>query len=150
MSAVLRPLSRQFWREPALIFAALSGVAFVALGLRAIAIPLTTSAGFGLPALGPTDALWVQVYGSRTVLLGLIAITLAALGHLMPLMLMFAIGALLPFFDMALIAGQNGPGPILVRHAAFVVWLGLGAILLWRLHRRRSGASPSTPMQPGT
>jgi hypothetical protein len=50
---------------------------------------------------------------------------------------MFGIGAALPFFDMALIASQSGPGPILFRHAAYVVWLGLGAFLLWRLQRRR-------------
>ncbi len=133
-SRVQRPL----WREPAIIFAALSGIAFVALGLRAVAIPMTTSSGFGLPALGGTDALWVQVYGSRTMLLGILAVALAALRNVAALGLMFGIGAALPFFDMALIVGQSGPGPILFRHAAFVVWLGLGAILLWRLHRRRA------------
>ncbi len=31
--------TRPFWREPALIFAALSGLAFVVLGLRAMASP---------------------------------------------------------------------------------------------------------------
>lgn len=135
------PTNRPFWREPALIFAALSGLAFVALGLRAVAIPLTTSGGFGLPALGGTDALWVQVYGSRTMLLGVIAIALAAFGNIPALALMFGVGAALPFFDMALIVGQSGPGPILFRHAAYVVWLGLGALWLWRLHRQRSRAA---------
>ncbi len=137
MPSAQSPTARPFWREPALIFAALSGLAFVVLGLRAMAIPMTTSSGFGLPALGVTDALWVQVYGSRTMLLGILAIAFAALGNVAALGLMFGIGATLPFFDMALIIGQTGPGPILFRHAAYVVWLGLGAILLWRLHRRR-------------
>lgn len=130
--------TRPFWREPALLFAAASGLAFVVLGLRAVAIPLTSSDGFGLPALGGTDALWVQIYGSRTMLLGVIAIALAALGNVPALALMFGIGAALPFFDMAIIVGQTGPGPILFRHAAYVVWLGLGALWLWRLHCRRS------------
>lgn len=129
---------RPLWREPAILFAALSGLAFVALGLRAIAIPMTTSSGFGLPTLGGMDALWVQVYGSRTMLLGILAIALAVLGNVAALGLMFAIGAAVPFFDMALIVGQSGAGPVLFRHAAYVVWLGLGAILLWRLHRRRT------------
>jgi hypothetical protein len=132
---------RSFWREPALLFATVSGLAFVLLGIRAVAIPLTSSDGFGLPALGGTDALWVQIYGSRTMLLGMIAIALAALGNVPALALMFGIGAALPFFDMALIIGQTGPGPILLRHAAYVVWLGLGALWLWRLHRRRSHAA---------
>ncbi|MCA3628456.1 MAG: DUF4267 domain-containing protein [Methylobacterium sp.] len=138
MSAAQTPSTKPFWREPALIFAAVSGLAFLILGLRAVAIPLTTSSGFGLPAVGGTDALWVQIYGSRTMLLGLLAIILAARGYAVPLMLLFGIGATLPFFDMAIIAGQSGPGPILFRHAAYVLWLGLGTFLLWRLQRRRA------------
>ncbi|MCZ8261085.1 MAG: DUF4267 domain-containing protein [Beijerinckiaceae bacterium] len=136
MSTTFPSSSRPVWREPALVFAAVSGLAFVILGMRAMLIPMTTSSGFGLPALGPNDALWVQVYGSRTMLLGLLAIILAALGYVVPLIFMFGIGAALPFFDMGLITSQSGPGPILFRHAAFVVWLGLGAFLLWRLQRR--------------
>lgn len=137
MSTFLPSLARPVWREPALVFAAVSGLAFVILGMRAVLIPMTTSSGFGLPALGANDALWVQVYGSRTMLLGLIAMILAALGSVVPLMFMFGIGAALPFFDMALITSQSGPGPILFRHAVYVVWLGLGAFLLWRLQRQR-------------
>jgi|688.fasta_scaffold184610_2 hypothetical protein len=137
MSTNLPSSPRPVWREPALVFAAISGLAFIALGMRAMMIPMTSSSGFGLPALGVNDALWVQIYGSRTMLLGLLATILAALGYVVPLAFMFGIGAALPFFDMALIASQSGPGPILFRHAAYVVWLGLGAFLLWRLQRRR-------------
>lgn len=137
MSTFVPSPARPVWREPALVFAAVSGLAFVILGMRAVLIPMTTSSGFGLPALGANDALWVQVYGSRTMLLGLIAMILAALGSVVPLIFMFGIGAALPFFDMALITSQTGPGPILFRHAAYVVWLGLGAFLLWRLQRQR-------------
>jgi hypothetical protein len=144
MSTVQIPATPPLWREPALVFAALSGLAFVTLGMRAMIIPMTTSSGFGLPALGSTDTLWVQIYGSRTMLLGLLAIILAALGYVVPLIFMFGIGAALPFFDMALIASQNGPGPILFRHAAYVVWLGLGAFLLWRLQRRHRQRSMAT------
>jgi hypothetical protein len=137
MSTAPTYMPRPVWREPALVFAAVSGLAFVVLGMRAVLIPMTTSSGFGLPALGANDTLWVQVYGSRTMMLGLLAITLAALRAVVPLVFMFAIGATLPFFDMALITSQSGPGPILFRHAAFVVWLGLGTFLLWRLQRQR-------------
>lgn len=144
MSTTLPSSSRPVWREPALVFAAVSGLAFVILGMRAMLIPMTTSSGFGLPVLGPNDALWVQVYGSRTMLLGLLAIILAALGYVVPLIFMFGIGAALPFFDMGLITSQSGPGPILFRHAAFVFWLGLGAFLLWRLQRRHRQLAVAT------
>lgn len=97
---------------------------------------MTSSSGFGIPALGTTEMLWVQVYGSRTLMLGLLAIILAVRGHVVPLLFMFGLGATLPFFDMALIAHQSGPSPIHFRHAAYVLWLGLGTILLWRLQRR--------------
>lgn len=144
MSTFLPSSPRPVWREPALVFAAVSGLAFVILGMRAVLIPMTTSSGFGLPALGANDALWVQIYGSRTILLGLLAIILAASGSVVPLAFMFAIGAALPFFDMALITSQSGPGPILFRHAAFVIWLGLGAFLLWRLQRQRQRSAATS------
>ncbi len=144
MSTFLPSSPRPVWREPALVFAAVSGLAFVILGMRAVLIPMTTSSGFGLPALGANDALWVQIYGSRTILLGLLAIVLAASGSVVPLAFMFAIGAALPFFDMALITSQSGPGPILFRHAAFVIWLGLGAFLLWRLQRQRQRSAATS------
>jgi hypothetical protein len=147
MSTNPTPASRAIWREPALIFAGLSGLAFVILGIRAMLIPMTTSSGFGLPALGVNDALWVQVYGSRTMLLGLLAILMALLGYVVPLIFMFGIGAALPFFDMALITSQSAPGPILFRHAAYVVWLGLGAFLLWRLQRRRRRQDMTTALK---
>ena len=144
MSTFLPSSPRPVWREPALVFAAVSGLAFVILGMRAVLIPMTTSSGFGLPALGANDALWVQIYGSRTILLGLLAIILAAFGAVVPLAFMFAIGAALPFFDMALITSQSGPGPILFRHAAYVIWLGLGAFLLWRLQRQRQRSAATS------
>ena len=130
-----------YWRRPAVLFAAFSGLAFMALGLRAILIPATSSSGFGLPMTTASEVLWVQIYGSRTMLLGAIALVLLSLRNVRALAWMLAIGAFLPFFDMGLIISQTGPGPILLRHAAYIVWLGLAALLLWRL--APEAASPS-------
>ncbi|WP_256371388.1 DUF4267 domain-containing protein [Phreatobacter aquaticus] len=81
------------------------------------------------------------IYGSRTMLLGAIALVLLSLRNVRALAWMLAIGAFLPFFDMGLIISQTGPGPILLRHAAYIVWLGLAALLFWRL--APEAASPS-------
>jgi hypothetical protein len=130
-----------YWRRPAILFAAASGLAFIALGLRAIIVPATSSSGFGLPMTSASEILWVQVYGSRTMLLGVIALVLLLLRNVRALAWMLAIGALVPFFDMGLIISHAGPGPILFRHAAYVAWLGLAALLLWRLARQSAQAA---------
>lgn len=134
------PSVDRYWRSPAVILATLAGLAFLILGARAILIPTVASASFGLLATASVEAAWVQVYGSRTILLGLVGLVLVATRNLLPLALLFTFGALTPFFDMAVLSGQGVLEAFAARHATFVVVLGIIAALLWRQVFRTRGA----------
>ncbi len=129
-------LSPRYWRAPGVVIALICAIAFVALGLRAILIPAVTSAGFGLPAQEAASQVWVMVYGSRTLLLGVFALALLIRRQLIAVALLFSLGALMPIFDMAVLWRFGDLSAFVMRHSTFILVLGIVAALLWRDVRR--------------
>jgi hypothetical protein len=129
-----------YWKSPAIVLATICGIAFLVLGLRSILIPAATSGGFGFPATEAISQAWVMVYGSRTMLLGAIALMLISLRQIVPIAIMFSIGAAMPLFDMALLARAGVLPGYGARHAVFIGVLGTVALLLWlKVIRERRG-----------
>jgi len=125
-------MAHRYWRSPAVAIATLCGVGFVALGLRAVFIPSVTSAGFGLAAVDAVGQGWVMVYGSRTIILGIVALALLVTRQLVPLALLFTIGAITPLFDMFVLSLMGDLSQFALRHSIFIIVLGVVALLLWR------------------
>ena len=121
-----------YWRSPVVLLATLVSLAIVALALRTLLDPVAVSASFGLPMTSRVETSFVQVYGSRNFVLGLLA--LAFIVGRMPkaTALLFTFAALLPPFDMWIIISRIGAGPELTRHAIIFVVLLIMVFVLWR------------------
>ena len=132
-----------YWRSPVIWFATLMGVAIVALALRTMLDPVAVSATFGLPMTTRSETSFVQVYGSRNLILGLLALTfiIARMGEATALV--FAAAALLPPIDMWIVVSRIGVGPELTRHVVIFVVLIVLAALLWRRSHSGEGALAS-------
>jgi hypothetical protein len=129
-----------YWRSPVIWLATLMGVAIVALALRTMLDPVAVSATFGLPMTTRSETSFVQVYGSRNLVLGLLALAFIVARMGKATALVFAAAALLPPIDMWIVVSRIGVGPELTRHGVVFVALLLLAALLWRHSRSRHGA----------
>ena len=132
-----------YWRSPVIWFATLMGVAIVALALRTMFDPVAVSVTFGLPMTTRSETSFVQVYGSRNLILGLLALTFIAARMGKATALVFASAALLPPIDMWIVISRIGVGPELTRHIIIFVVLLLLAALLWRRSRSVDGVLAS-------
>jgi hypothetical protein len=132
----------RYWRSPAIWLALFAGLAFLAAGLRLVALPAVASASFGMPMLTENEIFFVQVYGSRTILLALIAIALVVARQLAGLVALLTLALPLPLFDIWLLSTRHGFGPELGRHLAYLALLAITAGLIWRkfLGERRAAA----------
>jgi hypothetical protein len=131
-----------YWRSPVVPIATLVSVAFVVLALRTLLDPVAVSASFGLPMTSRVETSFVQVYGSRNFVLGLLALGFFVARMSQATVLLFTFAALLPTIDMWIIVSQIGAGPELTRHLVLFVVLLIVAAVLWRrsVHASATGA----------
>lgn len=120
-----------YWRSPAIWIALIAALAFLVAGLRLIMLPSAASASFGMPMVSDSETLFVQVYGSRTVLLALVAIALIVARQLVGLVALLTLALPLPLFDIWLLSTRHGFGPELGRHLAYLALLALTVGMLW-------------------
>jgi hypothetical protein len=128
-----------YWRSPVIWLATLLGLAIVALALRTMVDPVAVSATFGLPMTTRSETSFVQVYGSRNLILGLLALAFIVGRMGRATALVFAVAALLPPIDMWIVVSRIGVGPELTRHVIIFVALLVLAALLWRRSRSTDG-----------
>jgi hypothetical protein len=128
-----------YWRSPVIWLATLMGLAIVALALRTMVDPVAVSATFGLPMTTRSETSFVQVYGSRNLILGLLALAFIVGRMGRATALVFAVAALLPPIDMWIVVSRIGVGPELTRHVIIFVALLVLAALLWRRSRSTDG-----------
>lgn len=126
----------RYWTTPAIGLTLLVGLAFLLIGLRAIIAPTAMSTAFGLPMVTANETAFVQVYGSRTIALALLALGLLWRRELRSLALLLTIAAPLPLFDAWLLASRHGIGPELWRHAGYFILLTTLVVLLRRMLAR--------------
>lgn len=133
----------RYWRSPVIWLATLMGIAIVALALRTMLDPVAVSATFGLPMTTRSETSFVQVYGSRNLILGLLALAFIVARMGKATALVFASAALLPPIDMWIVVSRIGVGPGLTRHVIILVVLVVLAALLWRRSRAIEGVLAS-------
>lgn len=132
--------SSAYWRSPVVWLATLVCVAFLALALRTMFDPVTVSASFGLPMTSRVETSFVEVYGSRNLIIALLALSFIVSRMSKATALVFTFAALLPLIDMWIIVSRIGAGPELIRHAIiFVALLAMNAAL-WRRSKLASEA----------
>lgn len=85
-----------------------------------------------------TQTAFVQVYGARNAVLGLVALSFLVLRMIKPMALLFTVAALLPPLDAWVIVSRIGVGGELIRHAVIFLVLALTSMALWRLGRTGS------------
>lgn len=127
-----RDRTQRYWGSPAIWLSLVAGLAFLFAGLRLVALPQLASASFGMPMLSENEIFFVQVYGSRTILLALVALTLVVTRQLAGLVALLTLALPLPLFDIWLLSTRHGFGPELGRHLAYLALLALTAALVWR------------------
>ena len=121
-----------YWRSPVILLATVFALAIIALALRTIVDPVAVSANFGLPMTSRTETSFVQVYGARNLVLGLLALAFIALRLSNATALVFTAAALLPPMDIWIIVSRIGAGPELTRHVIIFAALLIMALVLWR------------------
>jgi hypothetical protein len=128
--------SSAYWRSPVILLATLFALAIVALALRTMFDPVAVSASFGLPMTSRAETSFVQVYGARNLVLGLLALAFIALRMPSATALVFTSAALLPPMDIWIVVSRIGVGPELTRHVVIFAALVIMAAGLWRRARR--------------
>lgn len=128
--------SSAYWRSPVILLATLFALAIVALALRTMFDPVAVSATFGLPMTSRAETSFVQVYGARNLVLGLLALAFIALRMPSATALVFTSAALLPPMDIWIVVSRIGVGPELTRHVVIFAALLIMAAVLWRRARR--------------
>ena len=136
--------SSAYWRSPAILLATLFALAIVALALRTMFDPVVVSASFGLPMTSRAETSFVQVYGARNLVLGLLALAFIALRMPRATALVFTSAALLPPMDIWIVVSRIGAGPELTRHVVIFAALLIMAAVLWRRARRADATGIGT------
>lgn len=108
-------------------------LAFVVLSLRGLMDPQAASARFGTPVSDAAGALFYRVYLSRNLVIVLVGAILLALRLWTPLAVLLTVAAILPVFDMSVLALDGVTPPAF--HPIALVLLALNAALLWRRAR---------------
>jgi hypothetical protein len=129
-----------YWRSPVVLFATLISVAFVVFALRTMYDPVAVSAGFGLPMTSRLETSYVEVYGSRNLVIALLALFSIVARMPKATAMIFTLAALLPPIDMWIIVSRIGVGPELIRHAIIFVMLLIMTAVLWRRSTRTNAA----------
>jgi hypothetical protein len=123
--------SSAYWRWPVIWLATLVSVGFFALALRTMLDPVTVSATFGLPMTSRVETSIVEVYGSRNLIIALLALAFIVSRMSKATALVFTFAALLPLIDMWIIVSRIGAGPELIRHAIIFLALLAMTAALW-------------------
>ncbi len=122
----------RYWRSPAVLATGATAIAFLGIGLRAILAPQAMSAGFGLPMVTLNEIAFVQVYGSRTMLLASVVLLLLWRRQTGLLAAMLGLACLLPVFDAALLVSRHGFDAGILRHGAYLALLLALTVLMAR------------------
>jgi hypothetical protein len=125
-----------YWRSPVVLLAALISVAFAVFALRTMLDPVAVSAGFGLPMNSRLETSFVEVYGSRNLVIALLALFSIVARVSKATALIFTLATLLPLIDMWIVVSRIGVGPELTRHAIIFVVLLIMTAVLWRRSTR--------------
>lgn len=131
-----------YWRSPVILLATLISVAFFVLALRTILDPVAVSASFGLPMTSRVETSFVEVYGSRNLIIALLALCFIISRMSKATALVFTFASLLPLLDMWIIVSRIGAGSELIRHVTIFVALLAMTAALWRRSGRASEAGP--------
>jgi hypothetical protein len=108
-------------------------LAFVVLALRGLIDPRQASARFGAPVSDAAGALFYRVYLSRNLVIVAASAILLVSRQWTALAVVLTVAALLPLFDMSVLALNGVTPPAL--HPVALVLLALTAALLWRRAR---------------
>src|SRR5205807_5571014 len=108
-------------------------LAFVVLALRGLVDPQQASARFGAPVSDAAGALFYRVYLSRNLVIVAVGAILLLSRQWTPLAIVLTVAAVLPVFDMSVLALNGVTPPAL--HPIALVLLALNAALLWRRAR---------------
>jgi hypothetical protein len=108
-------------------------LAFVILVLRGLIDPQQASARFGAPVSDAAGALFYRVYLSRNLVIVAAGATFLLSRQWTALAILLTAAALLPLFDMSVLALNGVTPPAL--HPIALALLALTAALLWRRAR---------------
>ena len=134
--------SSTYWRSPVIWLALLVGLLFIVAGVQAMVTPARMSLAFGLPMVSATETAFVQVYGSRTVVIAAFVVAQLVLRRVQVAALLLSIATVLPLVDVWVIAQRRGFGPATYQHFGYLALLAVLSLMLWRQSRamRREGA----------
>ena len=105
-------------------------MAYVVLALRGLIDPQQASARFGAPVSDAAGALFCRVYLSRNLVIVVASAIFLVSRQWTALAVVLTVAALLPLFDMSVLALNGVTPPAL--HPVALVLLALTAALLWR------------------
>ena len=108
-------------------------VAYLVLVLRGLIDPQQASARFGVPVSDAAGALFYRVYLSRNLVIVVASAIFLLSRQWTALAVVLTVAALLPLFDMSVLALNGVTPPAL--HPVALVLLALTAGLLWRRAR---------------
>jgi hypothetical protein len=117
----------------AVVMTSLLLLAFAALSLRGLIDPQQASARFGAPVSDAAGALFYRVYLSRNLVIVVASAIFLLSRQWTALAVVLTVTALLPLFDMSVLALNGVTPPAL--HPVALVLLALTAALLWRRAR---------------
>lgn len=115
------------------IFAALGGIAFVALGLGALLAPALSSTQYGLPTTDRTALALVRAIGARDLVLGIIVLLLLASRDRGAVGLVLAVSVLAAVGDAT--AVKTGRSDATPRHLAVHIGGAAALLVAWALVR---------------
>jgi Domain of unknown function (DUF4267) len=117
----------------AVVLTSLLLLAFAGLSLRGLIDPQQASARFGAPVSDAAGALFYRVYLSRNLVIVVASAIFLLSRQWTALAVVLTVAALLPLFDMSVLALNGVTPPAL--HPVALVLLALTAALLWRRAR---------------
>jgi len=117
----------------AIVLTSLLLLGFAVLSLRGLIDPQTASARFGMPVSDAAGSLFYRVYLSRNLVVVVSGAIFLLSRQWTPLAILVTITAILPVFDMSVLASSGVTPPIF--HPAALALLVVTAALLWRRAR---------------
>jgi hypothetical protein len=106
-------------------------VGFAVLALGGLVSPERASARFGIATADPAGLAFYRVYLSRNLVIVLCGLTFLVLGEWRSLAILMTVAAMLPLFDIGLLALVLGQMPPAFHFVALTI-LVLAATLVWR------------------
>jgi Domain of unknown function (DUF4267) len=114
----------------AVVLTSLLLLGFAVLSLRGLIDPQTASARFGMPVSDAAGALFYRVYLSRNLVVVVAGAIFLLSRQWKPLAILVTVTAVLPVFDMSVLASSGVTPPIF--HPVALAVIAVTAALLWR------------------